>query len=370
MNTKNPARNFVAIDVEWATREQMICQIGLAVVRNGEITDRQEWLIQPPDNIYDEQLFRNHHIRPEMTENAPTLEELWPEIQPYLLSGELWAHNAVSAEIPAFQKSLGEYNMSAEWLSINDSRDLFQRPDCNGGNGLEQCAKAMSIPFEEGAHHNALYDAEVLAEILIRYAEGYRPHWEDVPVNAEQLRKSKQEKRVLRLGEFADHAAKQKEAEEPVCKDGVMDLFADKDRSILDLDLFAELSSTYEGAQPQVVDVFDKGDKMQKKGEDLVDIARLDTSDNNPLRKKRVAMTGAFHIKQEEIERAIEAMGGTTDGMTRKTDILLVGNRNVGLPKLVRYEKQVAERSVSLCVGDADLEALLYGDGHKFFKEL
>ena len=67
MNTKNlPANTFVTIDVEWATRDQQICQIGMAVVRNGKIVEHPQWLIQPPGNEYDETLFRSHHIRPEM----------------------------------------------------------------------------------------------------------------------------------------------------------------------------------------------------------------------------------------------------------------------------------------------------------------
>lgn len=352
-----PADIFVAVDVEWATREQMICQIGLTVVRDGEIADRKQWLVQPPGNEYDETLFRSHHIRPEMTEDAPALEELWPEIQPYLLTGELWAHNAVSAEIPAFQKSLAEYNMSADWLSINDSMDLFRRLDCNGGNGLAQCCMAMNVPFDETTHHDALYDAETLAELLIRYREGYRPRWENVPKTTEELRKSQQEKLILKTGEFVAHEKLQDEQK----KAGV-----EGDN----IDLFAELSSSYSGARPQVVDVFDKGDRMQKEGQELIDIARLDTSEGNPLRGRVVSMTGFFHIPRKEIDRALEAMGATTDGMTKNTDILLVGTRNVGLPKLAKYEKQTARRSVALCVGDADLDALLYGDGRKFFGEL
>ena len=356
MSKNNINSTFVAIDVEWATRDQQICQIGLAVVNNGEIVEHPQWLIQPPLNEYDETLFRNHHIRPDMTETQPTLEELWPEIQPYLLKGQLWAHNAVSAEIPAFRKSLGEYGIPCDWLDILDSKDLFLRPDCTGGNGLAQCAMAMGVPFEEGEHHDALYDAEVLAEILIRYAEGYRPRWDGVPTNTEQLRKSQQAKLVLKKGGFAGHQKLQEEQK----KAG---LVGDK------IDLFAELTPTYEGAQPQTVDVFDIGDQMQKDGTDLVDIARLDTSDGNPLRGKVVAVTGAFHLRRKEIDRALEAMGATTDGMTKNTDILLVGNRNVGLPKLAKYEKQTAKRPVALAVGDDDLDALIYGDGQKFFSE-
>ena len=342
-----PASTFVAIDVEWATRDQMICQIGLAVVRNGDITDSVRCDIQPPGNEYDETLFRSHHVRPEMTEGAPTLEQVWPEIQPFLLKGELWAHNAVSAEIPAFQKSLAEYNMSADWLCINDSIELFQRPDCKGGNGLAQCCMAMNVPYDETKHHDARYDAETLAELLIAFQQGRRPDWTGVPANTEQLRKSQQGKRVLRLGEFADYYAQEHEGD----------------------DVFAVLSSTYNGAPEQEVDVFDKGDKMPKEKDGIVNFARLKMGEGSALNGKKVVLTGAFAINRKEIERAIVAMGGKkVSGVTKNTDAVIIGPINVSGGKLTDLEAQeTAGHHIARIVGDADLEELLYGDGHKFF---
>lgn len=352
MDTKNkPSSTFVAVDVEWATRDQMICQVGLAVVRNGEITERVLSYIQPPGNEYDETLFRNHQVRPEMTENAPTLEQVWPELQPHLLKGELWAHNAVSAEIPAFQKSLAEYNMSAEWLSIQDSAELFRRTDCKGGNGLAQCCMAMGIPFDETKHHDALYDAEALAELLIRYQQGFRPDWTDVPKSTEELRKSCQEKRVLRLGEFAGYYASHPSGGE---------------------DVFAALSSTYAGAPEQEVDVFDKGDTMPKEKDGIVDIARLRMGEGSVLKDKKVVITGAFAINRNEIGRAVTAMGGKkVSGVTKNTDAVIIGPVNVSGGKLTDLEAQEAKgHHIARIVGDADLEELLYGDGHKFFEGL
>lgn len=350
MNKYEISSRFTAIDVEWATRDQMICQIGMAVVRNGEIEEHRQWLVQPPGNEYDETLFGSHRIRPEMTEAQPTLEELWPEIQPYLLKGQLWAHNAVSAEMPAFRKSLGEYGIPCEWLDIQDSKDLFQRPDCTGGNGLAQCAMAMGVPFEEGEHHDALYDAEVLAEMLIRYAEGYRPRWDGVPTNTEQLRKSQQGRRYLRLGEFTSYYAGHPSGEE---------------------DVFAVLASTCSGAVEQEIDVFDKGDKMPKEKDGVVDIARLDRGEGSPLYGKKVVVTGAFAVSRKEIERAIEAMGAKkVSNVTKNTDVVIIGTENVGCNKLLALEEQEAKgHHIYRIVGDADLDALLYGDGRKFFSE-
>ena len=358
MNIINPrpSSSFVAIDVEYADREQNICQVGLAVVRNLEVTENRSWLIQPPDNHYEAMQMSVHYISPQMTENSPSLEDVWPEIQPYLLMGELWAHNATSVEQPVLVKNLRRCGLAYEYLTIRDSRELYERPDCGPGrgDGLKQCCMALGIGCEN--HHDAGHDALCCAEIVISYLKGREPDWDGVPMSNEQLRKSQQDKVVLRMGGFAAHQKLQDERK----KAGAA---VDK------TDLFAELASSYDGAPLQTVDVFDKGDLMQKDGQDLVDYSRFNMGDGCALRGKTVAMTGFFHIPRKEIERALNAVGAATDGMTARTDILLVGSKNVGLPKLAKYEKQTAKgRQVALVVGDADLDVLLYGDGWRFFR--
>lgn len=350
MSINHPISNvFVAIDVEYATRkDQSICQLGLAVVRNQEVVRNISWLIRPLDNEYDEQTMKVHHITPADTENQPSLEDLWPEIQPCLLEGQVWAHNARSVEQPVMQKNLHEYCISADWLEIFDSRDLFQRPDCpcNSGNGLRQCCMAMGIPFDETEHHDAKYDALKCAEIIIAYQKGKQPVWDGVPKNEMEFHKSLQKKIVLHMGEFQESAENK--------QDGI--------------DRFAELTSSYEGAQPQLVDVFDDGDQMPKDGQQLVDFSRLNMGEDNPFNGKRIAITGFFNIPRKEIERAIKAMGGSTDGMTSKTDIALIGTKNVSLAKLAKIEKRWKKGEAPiLVVGNDDLKTLLYEDSSKFF---
>ena len=43
--------NFIAIDFETATgKRASICEVGICVVRNGEIIETKSWLVQPEDN--------------------------------------------------------------------------------------------------------------------------------------------------------------------------------------------------------------------------------------------------------------------------------------------------------------------------------
>lgn len=347
-----PSRDFVAIDVEYADSEQNICQVGLAEVKDLQIVTSRSWLIQPPCNYYDENFLCHHHITPDDTKNAGFFDQVWQEIQPCILPHQLWAHNAISVEQPVLEKNITKCGYDASWLDVFDSRDLYQRPDCsiNSGNGLMQCCMALGIPFDAKQHHDAEYDAIKCAEIVIAYAKHQKPDWNGVPKNTEELRKQLQEKRILRLGDFQSYYANNPSGEE---------------------DVIAVVSSTDGSNIDQVVDVFDKGDRLPSENSGRIDFSRLTIGEDNPLFGKRVVLTGVFCIERREIERAIEAMGAKkVPKPTKVTDAVILGTKNVGFTKLIAIEEQENKgHHIARIVGDADLEALLYGDGKKFFKE-
>lgn len=342
--------NFIAIDVEYADREQNICQVGLAIVRDLQIVSTRSWLIQPPGNYYDPVMMRSHHVTPDMTATVGTFDVAWQEIQPVILYDQLWAHNAHSTEQPVIAKNLDYCHYEHDWLDILDSRDLFQRPDCpaNSGNTLPLCCMAMGIDFDTTQHHDAEYDAIKCAEIVIAVAKGQQPDWTNVPVNAEEMRKAQQGKRVLRLGEFCDYYNSTSSGEE---------------------DVLCEMTSTCADAAPQIIDVFDKGDIVTSSGKVSIDFSRLVTGIASPLFNKKVVLTGLFNIDRKEIELALEMIGAKkVPKPARNTDAVILGTRNVGFTKLIAIEEQEAKgHHLARIVGDADLEELLYGNGRKFF---
>ena len=352
MNSITPSHNFIAIDVEYADNEQHICQIGIAKVENLEIIGSHSWLIQPPCDYYDEGPMRVHHLTPEDTANAADFELVWQEVQPILLMSELWAHNAASTEQPVLEKNLRMYGFNTDWLCVHDSRDLYQRPDCpaNSGNSLPLCCKALGIKFDESQHHDAEYDALKCAEIVIAHLKGQQPDWSGIPKSTEQLRKQQQGKRVLRLGEFAEYYAAHPSGEE---------------------DVFAVLSSTDGSGTEQVIDVYDKGDRFKDNAATEIDFARLDIRQDNPLRGRKVAITGVFRYSRKDIEKAIAVMGAVkVPGITKNAAAVIVGTANVGPNKLMAIEDQEQKgHHIYRIVGDDDLDVLLYGDGQKFFRE-
>ena len=75
-------RNFVAIDFETATgKRSSICEVGICVVRNGEIVETKSWLVRPENNYFSERNIEIHGIYPEDTANAPSFREVWEEIE-------------------------------------------------------------------------------------------------------------------------------------------------------------------------------------------------------------------------------------------------------------------------------------------------
>lgn len=56
--------NFIAIDFETATpKRASICEVGICVVRNGEVVETRSWLVQPKENLYSYWNMQCHGIR-------------------------------------------------------------------------------------------------------------------------------------------------------------------------------------------------------------------------------------------------------------------------------------------------------------------
>ena len=387
--------DFVAVDIEYADSIQSICQFGLTVVRGLEVVETRTWNIQPPGNRYEQRYAYTHHMAASDTVDAPTFEQAWPEIWEYLKDETLWAHNAASTENPVINKNIARCDKDFETIAwINDSRSLFHRPDCepNKGNTLQLCCMAMGIPFDEQAYHNAGYDAEKCAELVIAYSKGVRPDWSGVPVDKEGLRKTGQQKVVLHIGEFQAYTdrvekvkAKLKDSLNHVEKPsqelslfGEFDANSEKpsepvitpeeEQMLYHTDLFAEIASTCADTEPQTVDVFDSGDTMPKDGRDSLDYSRLDTSADNPLYDAKVCITGQFHISRKSIKAALEAMGAKeTSSVAKTTTVILIGERCVGLPKLAAMEKLLHNGfNIPRIVGNKDLDRFLYGEARLF----
>ena len=85
--------NFTAIDFETAHGKRWsICQVGLVRIENGNIVDQLSILVQPPTNFYWDRFIDIHGITPEQTANAPTFDNVWQQLKPFIKNQNVIAH--------------------------------------------------------------------------------------------------------------------------------------------------------------------------------------------------------------------------------------------------------------------------------------
>lgn len=154
---------FTAIDFETAQGKQFsICQVGLIRVENGIITKEMDILVQPPQNYYGERFVDIHGITPSMTRNAPTFEEIWHRIEPYIADNVVVAHNGIRFDFPVLSKTLQYYDLYVPDYEKKDTYKIYK-------NNLAALCRQHSIPLN---HHDALSDARACAELYRRYLNG------------------------------------------------------------------------------------------------------------------------------------------------------------------------------------------------------
>jgi DNA polymerase-3 subunit epsilon len=158
--------DFTAIDFETANpAADSACQLGLVVVRSGEIVDRQAWLIRPPTDRFDFTYI--HGITWRNVAREADFGELWPEIRPFLENCVIAAHN-VNFDMSVFFALIKRYRIEYWRGGAIDSVTVARRTWPSLVNHqLQTVAAHLCIPLD---HHDAASDANACAEI-IRHAE-------------------------------------------------------------------------------------------------------------------------------------------------------------------------------------------------------
>lgn len=160
--------NFIAIDFETATsRRDSICEIGLCVVRDGEIVETRSWLVRPEHNRYHYWNIKIHGIRPEDTEDAPDFAQVWEEIERLYLDDydTFVAHNC-AFDRSCLTAAARLYNLHLPNLNWHCSLAAARRIYSFSCNKLGYLCDMLGIP--EGQHHRAGDDAEMCARLYLR----------------------------------------------------------------------------------------------------------------------------------------------------------------------------------------------------------
>jgi DNA polymerase-3 subunit epsilon len=161
--------NFTAIDFETATSKRTsACAVGIVSVENGIIVDEYHVLIQPPNNEYNWHNIQVHGITERHTINAPTFDQVFPEIKRRLQGKTIVAHNE-SFDRSVLQKTMIENGFNYSELSISERWECTMKL-CKANNRypsgkLNECCIVDNI---ELIHHEALSDARACAELYLR----------------------------------------------------------------------------------------------------------------------------------------------------------------------------------------------------------
>lgn len=160
--------DYVVIDFEYADDRQFACQLGIVPVLKGEIVDKIEYLIQPPDNSYGRYQMAVHKITPEMTIGSPTFADIWDEIENYFDMQTIVCHGAAT-DITVLSKTLKYYGLPHPLIQVIDTVEKI------GKIKLEVLAESFGVEYSN--KHNALSDALVLAEVYNKYKKGVKSNY-------------------------------------------------------------------------------------------------------------------------------------------------------------------------------------------------
>ena len=166
--------NFTVIDVETAnpTRELKwsICQVGVAVVKSGEIVDNWSQLIDPQINA-SEWWWKNnetHGIRPADVRGEPSFRDVYPEIKGSVASGRIVSHTLSDEDV--IRRACRRHRLPMLRNEWRDScwalaKKVWPR---RSSHSLPKIAPRLGIRYDS---HDAGEDARAAAELVLLAAK-------------------------------------------------------------------------------------------------------------------------------------------------------------------------------------------------------
>ena len=157
---------FVVFDVETPNyQNNRMSAIGITIIENGEIVDDYYSLVDP-ETHFDYFSIELTGISEKTVKDSPTFPQVWQEIESYMSSGMIVAHNAVF-DLSVLKKCLKDYDI--QWkpyvryvCTVQTGRRLL--PGIS--HKLNDMCDYYGIALD---HHKASSDSRACAEILLRY---------------------------------------------------------------------------------------------------------------------------------------------------------------------------------------------------------
>lgn len=158
--------DFIALDFETATNDaDSPCEMGLAIVRGGEVREVRNWLIKPRQwPFFSPFTMAVHGIRPEDVARSPAFAEVWEEAMPLMHGNMIVAHNA-AFDMNVLRSTLLSHHLPVPTFNYFCSVSLCRRVwPGRKGYGLAPMCAAHGIGFR---HHRAGNDAEAAARLVL-----------------------------------------------------------------------------------------------------------------------------------------------------------------------------------------------------------
>ena len=153
--------DFIALDVETAnSNPKSICQIGIAIFKNGELVESWGSLVNPQSH-FDGINMAIHGITPEAVKNAPTIEQLKPKID-QLIGDSIVGIYSCFDKI-AFERNFDDIDYN--WLDITMVVRRTWEKVAYSGYGLANVCYLNDIQI--GNHHDAVADAIAAGRVLV-----------------------------------------------------------------------------------------------------------------------------------------------------------------------------------------------------------
>jgi DNA polymerase-3 subunit epsilon len=158
-------KSFIAIDFETAIGHH-ICSVGIVTVKNGEIVDEFQALIQPPNNQYNWHNIQVHGITEKDTENVPNFKDVYPEIKKRMSGKIPVAHNE-SFDRNVLAKTMVDYNIDYSDLDIPEKWECTLKIYKAKGYKPAKLNACCEIHNIELKHHDSLSDARACAQLFL-----------------------------------------------------------------------------------------------------------------------------------------------------------------------------------------------------------
>ena len=154
------------LDFETANNSNgSICSVGVAVVENGVVLERREYLVKPHKSVdYMSKFCRDvHGITYEDLRESPEFSEVWQSVKQLLISADCVAIHNAQFDLRHLCNILSLYNLPSVSFDYVCSLQLcrYHFPELPY-HSLADMAEKFGITFQ---HHDALEDAETCAKI-------------------------------------------------------------------------------------------------------------------------------------------------------------------------------------------------------------